>query len=125
MARDISKVMMKIEDEAQWEAVMEQSESKVVVMDCHQEWCGYCEAIHPTLSRVLLDYENVDERFLYAVASIGKVGAQIQASYPPDLNISLEKNGCLPLFAVYRVSLVVFPSVLTIASLTVPSTRPA
>eukprot|EP01039_Chlorochromonas_danica_P010363 gene10363-11473_t len=102
MSRDVSKVLIKLEDEQQWEAAMELSETKLVVIDCHQEWCGCCEAIHPSMSRVLLDYDNVDERFQYATASIGKLSGQIQASFPPDLNISLEKNGCLPLFALYR-----------------------
>jgi thiol-disulfide isomerase/thioredoxin len=103
MARDITKVMIKIEDDLQWDSIVEQSDTKLVVIDCHQEWCGYCEAIHPSLNRVLLDYDNIEERFIYAVASIGKVGSRIQASFPSDLNINLEKNGCLPLFAVFRV----------------------
>lgn len=96
--------MIKIEDEATWESIIEQSENKLVVIDCHQEWCGCCEAIHPSLSRILLDYDSAEERFLYAAASIGKVAGKIQASFPPELNINLEKNGCLPLFAVYRVN---------------------
>eukprot|EP01031_Cornospumella_fuschlensis_P026052 gene26052-31455_t len=102
MSRDINKFMIKIEDEQQWENVVEQSESKLVIIDCHQEWCGHCEAILPSMTRVLLDYDNVDERFVYATASIGKVGAKIQAAFPQDAHISLEKNGCLPLFGVFR-----------------------
>jgi hypothetical protein len=108
MSKDISKFMTKIEDDATWESIVEQSEQKLVIIDCHQEWCGYCEAIHPSMSRVLLDYDGVEERFIYATASIGKVGAKMQASFPTDANINLEKNGCLPLFAVFRVSFVVF-----------------
>jgi thiol-disulfide isomerase/thioredoxin len=103
MAKDISKVMIKIEDEATWDSLIEQSETKLVVIDCHQEWCGNCEAVLPSMSRVLLEYDNPEDRFIYATASIGKVGAKMQASFPPDSNINLEKNGCLPLFAVYRV----------------------
>lgn len=103
MARDIAKVLMKIEDETMWDQVMEASMTKLVMMDCHQEWCGMCDSMHPTMNRVLLDYDEIDERFLYAAASIGKVGDKIQSSLPQDLNIDLEKNGCLPLFAFYRV----------------------
>jgi hypothetical protein len=77
MARDISKVLIKIEDEQQWESILELSEGKLVVVDCHQEWCGCCEAIHPTINRVLLDYDNIEERFVYSSASIGKLDAII------------------------------------------------
>ena len=57
MAKDISKIMIRIEDEQAWDSIIEQSEAKLVVIDCHQEWCGCCEAIHPSLSRILLDYD--------------------------------------------------------------------
>jgi thiol-disulfide isomerase/thioredoxin len=103
MAKDISKFMMKIEDDAAWDSIIEASETKVVVVDIHQEWCGHCEAILPSMSRVLLEYDNAEERFIYAAASIGKVGAKIQAAIPAESHINLEKNGCLPLFAVFRV----------------------
>ncbi len=103
MAKDISKVLIKIEDDATWDSLIEQSANKLIVIDCHQDWCGCCEAIHPSLSRILLDYDSIEERFSYCTASIGKVGAKIQAALPSDSHISLEKNGCLPIFAVFRV----------------------
>ena len=103
MAKDMSKLCIKIEDEAGWDSVMEMSDSKLVVIDCHQDWCGYCEAMHPTFARVYLDYDGAEERFVYASASIGKVGPKIQSSFPSDAHINLDKNGCLPLFGVYRV----------------------
>jgi hypothetical protein len=104
MAKDISKVLFKIEDEAMWDHVMEVSDTKLVVVDIHQDWCGCCEAIHPSMSRVLLDYDECEQRFLYCTASIAKVGAKVQPTLPSDSHINLEKNGCLPLFGVYRVS---------------------
>ncbi len=104
MSKDISKVIIKVEDEAGWDALMDISETKLLVVDCHQEWCGYCEAIHPSISRVYLDFDGAEERFAYASASIGKVGAKVQATFPTDAHVNLEKNGCLPIFAVYRVS---------------------
>ena len=51
MARDISK-MMKIEDETGWQNMLEASDKMLVILDVHQDWCGPCEAIHPTLLRV-------------------------------------------------------------------------
>ncbi len=109
MARDISKVLIKIEDDAAWDTMIDQSTSKLIVVDCHQDWCGCCEAIHPSLNRILLDYDGVEDRFAYYTASMGKVGAKIQSSLPTESHISLEKNGCLPLFAVFRVSFRFYP----------------
>lgn len=108
MSKDITKVMYKIEDEAGWEHAMEQSESKLVVIDIHQDWCGCCEAVHPSMSRVLIDYDDCDQRFLYCTASIAKVGSKIQPSLPADSHINLEKNGCLPLFGIYKVKTFLF-----------------
>jgi thiol-disulfide isomerase/thioredoxin len=105
MAKDISRFMIKVEDDAGWENLMELSAQKVAVVDCHQDWCGNVEAILPTMTRVMIEYDNAEDRFQYATASIAKVGGKIQSSLPHDAKIDLEKNGCLPLFAVYRVSL--------------------
>mmetsp|Transcript_2806 Transcript_2806/g.4301 ORF Transcript_2806/g.4301 Transcript_2806/m.4301 type:complete len:134 (-) Transcript_2806:674-1075(-) len=102
MAKDISKIIYAIEDEAMWDHAMEQSEEKLVVVDIHQDWCGCCEAIHPSISRVLMDYDECESRFMYCSASIGKVAEKIKAVLPADSNIDLEKNGCLPLFGVIR-----------------------
>jgi hypothetical protein len=103
MAKDISKFLLKIEDEATWDSVMEQSDTKLVVVDIHQEWCGCCESVHPSMSRVLIDYDEVEARFAYCTASIAKVGSKIQPTLPTEQHINLEKNGCLPLFGVYKV----------------------
>lgn len=102
--RNIANVLIKIEDDATWDSLIEQSTAKLLVVDCHQEWCGCCESVHPSLNRILIDYDSIEERFIYATASIGKVSAKIQASLPAESKINLEKHGCLPLFAVYRVS---------------------
>ena len=97
--------MLVIEDETLWDTMLEHSESRLVVIDLHQEWCGYCDAIHPSISRMFLDYDECEARFLYCSASIGKLGAKIQPFLPTDSHIDLVKNGCLPLFALVRVSI--------------------
>lgn len=105
MAKDVSKLMLVIEDETLWDTMLDHSESRLVVIDLHQEWCGYCDAIHPSISRMFLDYDECEARFLYCSASIGKLGAKIQPFLPTDSHIDLVKNGCLPLFALVRVSI--------------------
>ena len=103
MAKDISKILLKIEDEAGWHSMLESSESKLIILDVHQDWCGPCEAIHPTLARVFADYDDCDERCICAAASIKKLGETLIAStFPAEAHINLEKNGCIPIFALYR-----------------------
>ena len=69
---------------------------------CHFR-CGSCEAIIPTFARIVLDYDNVEDRLVLATANIATLGPQIQGSFPTELSVDLEKNGCNPLFALYRV----------------------
>jgi thiol-disulfide isomerase/thioredoxin len=72
------------------------------VLDIHQDWCGICEAIHPTFLRVFNEYDDSESRILLCSANISKLGPVIQASLPSDTHINLEKNGCIPVFALYR-----------------------
>ena len=52
MAKDMTKLVIKIEDEAGWHSIIESSDDKLVIIDIHQDWCGPTDAIHSTLSRV-------------------------------------------------------------------------
>ncbi len=88
----------------------------------HQEWCGPCEAIGPTLQRMFTDYDNADSRMKLASASftsdqsatggqptsVSPLGQKIQAIIPHDARVNLETHGCLPLFLVLRVSFYYF-----------------
>ena len=74
----------------------------MLVVDVHQDWCGHCEAIHPTLLRIFTEYDNAEGRITVATANISKVGSVVQASFPSDTHVILEKNGCMPIFALYR-----------------------
>ena len=68
----------------------------------HQDWCGLCEAIHPTVLRIFTEYDNAEQRIVFSSANIGKLGPIIQQSFPSDTHVILEKNGCIPIFALYR-----------------------
>lgn len=74
----------------------------MTVVDIHQDWCGLCEAIHPTFIRIFTEYDNAEGRIAVGAANIGKLGPVIQASLPADTHVNLEKNGCIPIFALYR-----------------------
>lgn len=110
MARDITKLIIKIDDEAGWTSLMEMSDTKLVVVDIHSDWCGPCEAMFPTFARIFLDYDSADERIVIATVSSGKMGHIVQESLPHDGHHNLDKQGCYPLFALYRVRNIVFLS---------------
>lgn len=73
-----------------------------MIVNCHAGWCGPCDAILPTIQRVLLDYDEVDQRFLYSAANVGKVGNLIQDTIPAENEVNIESLGCMPLFSVYK-----------------------
>jgi len=75
---------------------------QLVFVDLHQDWCGVCDALHPTLTRVFQEYDQCELRMKVYSASIGKLGDHIQKTLPSDSAMHLDKNGCLPLFALYR-----------------------
>jgi hypothetical protein len=102
MSKDSSlgKSLYVINDEEMWNDAMTQSESKLVVIDMHQEWCGCCESVHPSIARIFNDYEDCEKRFVYGTASFGKVGDKIREALPSDTKID---NSCLPLFGIFRV----------------------
>jgi thioredoxin 1 len=100
---DITSQVVRVEDETIWQQVMDDSETKLVIINAHPSWCGPCEAIVPTMTRVLLDYEKADQRFMYCTGNIGKIGSFMQKSITAAMpTMDLEKAGCLPLFAVYK-----------------------
>lgn len=88
------------------------------VVDCHQDWCGPCDAVAPTLQRLFIDYDHASERLMLATVSytsdmtasggspcgVSPLGDKIQAIIPAAAKLNLETQGCLPLFLCLRVS---------------------
>jgi thioredoxin-like negative regulator of GroEL len=35
-----------------WDATIAESDEKLLVIDCHQEWCGRCATLEPALTKV-------------------------------------------------------------------------
>ena len=161
MDRDKKAPVLKIDDvNVTWQSIIDDSQDKLIgkqtsfswsmssftmwvifnlyiyilVIDCHQEWCGPCDAIGPTLQRLYLDFDHGDERIALATISytcdqsaqggppcgVSPLGEKLQAIIPAAAKLKLENHGCLPLFLCVRVSgssCYVFTSALCTASL--------
>jgi thiol-disulfide isomerase/thioredoxin len=100
--KNISNILFAVNDPHHWHSTLALSEHKLVVVDIHLGWCGNCEAILPTMSRLLIDYEKCEERFAYCTADRSKFELLIQESFPTEFGINLKQIGCVPMFAVYK-----------------------
>lgn len=94
---------LEIVDEAERiDALIQESQDKLVLIDCHMGWCGPCDALSPTLSKLMNDFDRADERLAFASANLDKYAERLQATLPEENSPTLEKNGCLPVFLAYR-----------------------
>ena len=41
-AKDVTKFIIKLENEAAWQSMLESSDKKLVVVDCYQDWYVCC-----------------------------------------------------------------------------------
>jgi hypothetical protein len=57
----------------------------------------------PTINKVYVDFEEADERISFCSASIQLLGEQMQHVLPADSKIEVDKNGCIPLFIIFKV----------------------
>lgn len=96
------KFLTILSEESAWTSMLESSMDKLIVLDCHLEWCGPCEAVHPTFQRIFLDYDDCSNRLAVCSANFESFAEKIQAILPGDSKINVEKNGCLPLFIFIR-----------------------
>ena len=128
MSKDLSKVMVEVTSDDHFKELVESSEDKLVLIDCYSEWCGTCEALHPTLQKVWLDYDAASERVILASASMDKLSESIQAIFPGEnAAVNIQDNGCLPLFLIIRfkslvahISGVDAPQLLSLISTNIP-----
>ena len=91
-----------VEEASRIDELIQESQDKLVVIDLHAGWCGPCDALTPTLSKMMNEYEKADERITIASANTDKYSEKLQETLPAESNMSLEKNGCMPVFLVYR-----------------------
>ena len=96
-----------VEDNERIQELIADSHNKLVLIDCHMGWCGPCEALAPTLSKMMNELDRADSRLAIASVNLDKFAATLQETLPEENSPALEKNGCLPTFIAYRFGAVI------------------
>lgn len=93
-----------VEDVEKWEAWLEKSETEdmLLVVDAHVDWCGPCETLHPTFTRIYLDTNECDKRVAFLAMNLQIFKEQIRPFLPADSGIDLDQHGCMPFFLLIR-----------------------
>mmetsp|Transcript_15384 Transcript_15384/g.22616 ORF Transcript_15384/g.22616 Transcript_15384/m.22616 type:complete len:137 (-) Transcript_15384:308-718(-) len=102
MAKSLANLVEPIADVESWNSWMEQSENLLLVLDCHQDWCGYCETMLPTFQRIFLEYDDSANRIKFLSANLKDLQDQVTPLIPEDSGINIEAQGCMPFFILVR-----------------------
>lgn len=98
----LEAIINEIHSEEEYDALVQQSQERVVIVNLYQSWCGPCTAMNASFNKIMLDYENAKDRVLFYTCDYETLSNKIQSTFPSDTNVHLDRFGCLPLFAVYR-----------------------
>ena len=88
------------------EAVIPNSESKVIIVDVHKNWCGPAIAIMSFMNQIWSDYDDANSRIGFHTISIEstpdmvkKIQTYVAAAHS---DVKVANHGCKPLFIVFR-----------------------
>eukprot|EP00903_Cladosiphon_okamuranus_P014952 g13840.t1 len=90
------------EGEFSWEKCLAASTQKLLVVDCHQDWCGRCETLQPTFQRIALETTDNENRCQFLEANLDKFADRVQALLPKDSPVNLATQGCMPLIVLIK-----------------------
>ena len=92
-----------IADAEDWNACMEESAEKVLVIDCHQNWCGPCETVRPTYNSIFNEVKDCEDRVLFLTANLNELSPQINELLKSKAtDIDLANHGCMPFFLIVK-----------------------
>lgn len=89
------------EDEMYWDKVIP-TPDKLLVIDLHQDWCGPCETLQPTMGRIFLETSECALRCSFLTASMDKFKAKLTALLPEDISTKLATQGCMPFLILVK-----------------------
>merc|ERR1711871_756063 len=104
--KDLPNYMMTLDGENKtkeekdqlWQDLINQSEHKLIFIDCYVAWCGACETMFEQYKRIRLETDDVDDRFVIVAACIDDFVEQMQSTIPPESYVDVAENGSFPLF---------------------------
>merc|ERR1719253_435355 len=92
-----------IESLEDWDEKIDKSEEMLLVIDCHQDWCGPCETLSPLFNNIYNDTQDPEKRLMLLTANIPLLMEKLTAFLPSsDNDIDLAKHGCMPFFLIVR-----------------------
>ena len=97
-----------IADAEAFGAYLEKSETVLVVMDVHQNWCGPCDTMKPTYNSIFNEIDNCGDKAAFTSADIKTLTPQLvelMATKPSDLDLA--NHGCMPFFLLVKNKAVV------------------
>ena len=76
-----------IADAEAFGAYLEKSETVLVVMDVHQNWCGPCDTMKPTYNSIFNEIDDCENKVAFTTADIKTLTPQLvelMATKPSD-----------------------------------------
>lgn len=77
-------------------------ESRILVVDCHQNWCGPCETVRPTYNSLMSEIDDCEQRVAFLTANLSELAPAID-DLVKETEIDLSNHGCMPFFLVIKV----------------------
>ena len=96
---NVQDKLISITTEDQFDQLVNQtSESQLIIIDCHEDWCGPCMAIIPFYNALWLELDDPDKRIVPCTLdrSSAKFNKKLQSLLGSELK--LDAQGCRPLF---------------------------
>lgn len=81
--------------------IVEASNTRLIIIDAHQEWCGPCTALQSFFNQIWVDFDDPSKRVMICqVPLVGGSVKKIQDLLGNDIKVALQ--GCRPLFLLLR-----------------------
>lgn len=84
------------------QALLTLSESKLMLIDVHEEWCGQTTAIQPFLNQLWIDIDDCDKKIQLNNVRSNLPGAQKLIQQWAGNEVKVANQGCKPLFLLLR-----------------------
>jgi hypothetical protein len=104
MARvNVADILVPINDVDQFNHLLEvESENSLIIIDCHQEWCGPCMAIIPFYNQLWIDIDDASKRIIPCTLDISLPNMSKKIQSLVGNEVKLSDQGCRPLFLILR-----------------------